>query len=115
MIVADRAEVVNFLSTSEAHDTAAEILRIDTRGSIVFLAGASAIKLKRAAYIDYMDYSTVAASSSIPSVHGRESVARSSGSASCVRTVIRLSLLGRFTIWRRASEPASGSKSCRPS
>ena len=59
MIVEDQAAVVGFLSTPEAHGAAEPVRRIETHGAIVFLSGASAIKLKRAVRFDYMDYSTV--------------------------------------------------------
>ena len=51
---------MDFLSTAEAHGGAAPVRRIETHGAVVFLSGASAIKLKRAVRFDYMDYSTVA-------------------------------------------------------
>ena len=60
MIVGDQSEVMDFLSTAEAHGGAAPVRRIETHGAVVFLSGASAIKLKRAVRFDYMDYSTLA-------------------------------------------------------
>ena len=60
MIVDDQTEVMDFLSTAEAHGTAKAVRRIETHGAMVFLSGASAIKLKRAVRFAYMDYSTVA-------------------------------------------------------
>ena len=60
MIVEDQTEVVDFLSTADAHGTGEAVRRIETHGAIVFLSGASAIKLKRAVRFDYMDYSTAA-------------------------------------------------------
>ena len=60
MIVDDQTEVIDFLSTAGAHDSAAAVHRIETHGAMVFLSGASAIKLKRAVCFGYMDYSTVA-------------------------------------------------------
>ena len=62
MIVDDQSEVVGFLSSPAAHgaDAAEAVRRIETHGAFVFLCGASALKLKRAVYFDYMDYSTVA-------------------------------------------------------
>ena len=60
MIVGDQSEVMDFLSTAEAHGGAAPVRRIETHGAVVFLSGASALKLKRAVRFDYMDYSTVA-------------------------------------------------------
>ncbi len=62
MIVDDQSEVVDFLSSPAAHgaDAAEAVHRIETHGAIVFLCGASALKLKRAVRFDYMDYATVA-------------------------------------------------------
>ena len=62
MIVNDQSAVVDFLSSPAAHgvDAAEAVRRIETHGAIVFLCGPSALKLKRAVYFDYMDYSTVA-------------------------------------------------------
>ena len=59
MIVDDQSEVIDFLSTAEAHGSAGTVRRIETHGAMVFLSGKSAIKLKRAVRFDYMDYSTV--------------------------------------------------------
>lgn len=59
MIVGDQREVMDFLSTAEAHGSAEPVRRIETHGAVVFLSGASAIKLKRAVRFEYMDYSTV--------------------------------------------------------
>ena len=60
VIVDDQTEAIDFLSTAGAHDSAAAVRRIETHGAMVFLSGASAIKLKRAVCFGYMDYSTVA-------------------------------------------------------
>src|SRR5688572_7590184 len=57
MITQDQAAVVEFLSSPSAHGGAA-VERIETHASIVFLAGASAWKLKRAVQYDYLDFST---------------------------------------------------------
>jgi len=59
MITGDQSEVVEFLSAPSSHGGAA-VERIDTHGSIVFLAGARAWKLKRAVRYDYLDFSTPA-------------------------------------------------------
>ena len=54
-----QAEVVAFLSAPATHQ-GAEVERIDTHASIVFLAGSRAWKLKRAVQYDYLDFSTPA-------------------------------------------------------
>jgi hypothetical protein len=57
MITQDQAEIVEFLASPRAHGGAA-VERIETHASIVFLAGPSAWKLKRAVRYDYLDFST---------------------------------------------------------
>jgi len=57
MITEDQSSVVAFLSSPAAHG-GADVERIDTHASIVFLAGERAWKLKRAVRYDYLDYST---------------------------------------------------------
>jgi aminoglycoside phosphotransferase family enzyme/predicted kinase len=52
-------EVVAFLSDPATHGGVAP-RRVDTHGSILFLAGAQVLKLKRAVAFSYMDFSTVA-------------------------------------------------------
>ncbi|UEM19577.1 AAA family ATPase [Skermanella mucosa] len=54
----DQAGVVAFLSAPDTHGGAA-VERVDTHGSIVFLAGDRVYKLKRAVRFPYMDYGTV--------------------------------------------------------
>ena len=56
MITQDQAPVIDFLAAPSTHGTTVE--RIDTHASVVFLAGARAYKLKRAARFDYLDFST---------------------------------------------------------
>jgi len=53
----DQAAVIDFLASPATHG-GAPVERIDTHGSIVFLAGDRAWKLKRAVQYDYMDFST---------------------------------------------------------
>ena len=53
----DQAAVIDFLGSPATHG-GAPVERIDTHGSIVFLAGDRAWKLKRAVQYDYMDFST---------------------------------------------------------
>ncbi|WP_158046651.1 AAA family ATPase [Skermanella pratensis] len=54
----DQAGVVAFLSAPDTYGGAA-VERVDTHGSIVFLAGDRVYKLKRAVRFPYMDYGTV--------------------------------------------------------
>jgi len=58
MIVADQSEVLDFLSRPETFG-AAEVRRIDTHISAVFLAGTKAYKLKRAVIFPYLDFGTL--------------------------------------------------------
>ena len=57
MITEDQSNVIAFLSSPASHAGAA-VERIDTHGSMLFLAGDRAWKLKRAVRYDYLDYST---------------------------------------------------------
>ncbi len=59
MLVDEQREVVAFLMSPAAHGGAA-VERADTHISIVVLAGARALKLKRAVRFDYVDFSTPA-------------------------------------------------------
>ena len=54
----ERGDMVEFLSDPETHG-GAPVTRIDTHGSIVFLAGERAYKLKRTVAYPYMDFSTL--------------------------------------------------------
>jgi aminoglycoside phosphotransferase family enzyme/predicted kinase len=58
MVTEEQSAVIEFLSQSSTHGGAA-VERIETHASIVFLAGARALKLKRAVRYDYLDFSTV--------------------------------------------------------
>jgi aminoglycoside phosphotransferase family enzyme/predicted kinase len=59
LIVEDQSEVIAFLSRPDAYGAdIADVERVDTHASIVFLAGSSAYKLKRAVRFPYLDYST---------------------------------------------------------
>ena len=58
MITDNQQEVVRFLASPSTHAGAA-VERIETHGSIVFLSGTRAWKLKRAVRYDYMDFSTL--------------------------------------------------------
>jgi aminoglycoside phosphotransferase family enzyme/predicted kinase len=57
MITEDQTRVIDCLSAPSTHGRA-EVERIDTHASIVFLAGERAYKLKRAVRFDYLDFST---------------------------------------------------------
>jgi aminoglycoside phosphotransferase family enzyme/predicted kinase len=58
MISQDQAEVIDFLSAPSTHG-GTPVERTDTHGSVLFLAGPRAWKLKRAVKYDYMDFSTI--------------------------------------------------------
>ncbi len=53
----DQREVIEFLSAPATHG-GATVECIETHASVVFLAGARALKLKRAVRYDYLDFST---------------------------------------------------------
>jgi aminoglycoside phosphotransferase family enzyme len=57
-IIEDQTDVVAFLSDPATHDGCA-VRVIETHGAMVFLAGDRAIKLKRAVWFPYMDFSTL--------------------------------------------------------
>lgn len=58
---ADQAEVIAFLETPSAYGAPeVPVQRVDTHGSVVFLAGDRAYKMKRAVGFEYMDFSTLA-------------------------------------------------------
>jgi hypothetical protein len=57
VVTEDQREVIEFLSSSATHNGAA-VERVETHSAIVFLAGARALKLKRAVLFDYLDFST---------------------------------------------------------
>ena len=59
MIVEDQSEVIAFLSRPDAYGAdVGDVERLETHASIIFLAGPSAYKLKRAVRFPYLDYST---------------------------------------------------------
>jgi aminoglycoside phosphotransferase family enzyme/predicted kinase len=59
MLTEDQSEVVEFLAAPATHG-GLPVERIETHASVVFLAGARALKLKRAVRYDYLDFSTIA-------------------------------------------------------
>ena len=59
MIVEDQSEAIAFLSRPDSYGAdIAGVERVETHASIIFLAGRSAYKLKRAVRFSYLDYST---------------------------------------------------------
>ena len=60
-VVADQGEVADFLEDPASYGPGVgEVVRFDTHGAMVFLAGARAYKIKRAVRFPYMDFSTLA-------------------------------------------------------
>ena len=57
MVTEDQSEVVAFLDSPSTHG-GTPVVRIETHASVVFLAGATAWKMKRAVRYDYLDFST---------------------------------------------------------
>ena len=57
-VVQDQSEAIAFLSASSTHN-GAPVEVIETHGAYVFLAGDRALKLKRAVWFPYMDFSTL--------------------------------------------------------
>lgn len=58
-VVADQGAVFALLADPATHGLAEKIIRIDTHGAAVFLAGPFAYKVKRAVYFPFMDFSTL--------------------------------------------------------
>ena len=58
-VVADQSNIFTFLSNPRSHGLTEPVIRIDTHGAAVFLAGPDAYKVKRAVRFPFMDYSTV--------------------------------------------------------
>lgn len=56
----DQSAVIAFLNSPAAHGGAGAIEVVQTHGALVFLAGDTALKMKRAVRYDYMDLSTLA-------------------------------------------------------
>ena len=56
----DQSEAVAFLRSGAAFDAAGPVKTVETHGALVFLAGETALKIKRAVRYDYMDLSTLA-------------------------------------------------------
>lgn len=56
----DQSAVIAFLKSPATHGGAGEIEVVQTHGALVFLAGDTALKMKRAVRFDYMDLSTLA-------------------------------------------------------
>jgi aminoglycoside phosphotransferase family enzyme len=58
-VTEDQGAALAFLATPAAHGGQAPVGRIDTHGSIVFLAGERVLKVKRAVRYPYLDYGTL--------------------------------------------------------
>jgi aminoglycoside phosphotransferase family enzyme/predicted kinase len=59
-VTADQSEVLDFLSDPASYGLpSGAVTRVDTHGAIVFLAGDTAYKVKRAVAFPYMDFSTL--------------------------------------------------------
>lgn len=58
-VVADQGAVFAFLADPATHGLTENIIRIDTHGAAVFLAGPFAYKVKRAVFFPFMDFSTL--------------------------------------------------------
>ena len=57
-VTEDQTATISFLSAPATHG-GLPVERVDTHSAIVFLAGSTAWKLKRAVSFDYLDFSTV--------------------------------------------------------
>jgi aminoglycoside phosphotransferase family enzyme/predicted kinase len=55
----DQSAVFAFLADPAAHGSSGPVVRIDTHGACVFLAGSDVYKVKRAVRFPFMDYSTL--------------------------------------------------------
>jgi uncharacterized protein len=58
-VVEDQSDVFAFLADPATHGLAAPVVRIDTHGAAVFLAGPDVYKVKRAVKFPFMDFSTL--------------------------------------------------------
>jgi uncharacterized protein len=56
---ADQFEALSFLGDPATHGLKQQVIRIDTHGAIVFLAGENVYKVKRAVDFPFMDFSTL--------------------------------------------------------
>lgn len=56
----DQSEALAFLASPAAHGGRKRVRRVDTHGAAVFISSRRALKLKRARWFPYMDYSTLA-------------------------------------------------------
>ena len=59
-LVADQTEIFRFLADPATHHIDEPVIRIDTHGAVVFLAGRDVYKVKRAVRFPFMDFSTIA-------------------------------------------------------
>jgi aminoglycoside phosphotransferase family enzyme/predicted kinase len=60
MEASDQAAVLAFMADPATYGLTTPIIRIDTHGAVVFLAGDDAYKIKRAVHYAFMDFSTLA-------------------------------------------------------
>jgi aminoglycoside phosphotransferase family enzyme len=55
----DQSDVFTFLADPATHELREPVIRIDTHGAAVFLAGENVYKVKRAVRFPFMDFSTL--------------------------------------------------------
>ena len=55
----DQSDVFTFLADPATHELREPVIRIDTHGAAVFLAGKNVYKVKRAVRFPFMDFSTL--------------------------------------------------------
>jgi len=55
----DQSDIFAFLADPATHELREPIIRIDTHGAAVFLAGKNVYKVKRAVRFPFMDFSTL--------------------------------------------------------
>jgi aminoglycoside phosphotransferase family enzyme/predicted kinase len=58
-VTADQSEIFAFLADPDTHGIREPVVRIDTHGAAVFLAGPDVYKVKRAVRFPFMDYGTL--------------------------------------------------------
>ncbi len=58
-ICSDQSDVFSFLADPATHELREPVIRIDTHGAAVFLAGKNVYKVKRAVRFPFMDFSTL--------------------------------------------------------
>ncbi|WP_036257328.1 AAA family ATPase [Methylocapsa aurea] len=58
-VLQDQSEIFAFLGNPATHGLAGPVIRVDTHGAAVFLAGRDVYKIKRAVRFPFMDFSTL--------------------------------------------------------